>query len=269
MEIIKVIILGIVEGLTEFLPVSSTGHLIIVSKYLSLEGQFSEVFNIVIQSGAILAVIIFFWKKVFPPIPKKNDVDGIKKLKKYFLLWSKVIVAIIPAGVIGILFEEKIEVVLHKPVPVAIALIVGAIMLIFIENKHKETIVFNEEDITYKQAFLVGIAQCMAIIPGMSRSASTIIGAMLLGFKRSVAAEFSFFLAIPVILGASLIKLMKAGFDFTNMELLLLGIGTLVSFVVAYGVIAVFMSFIKKHDFKVFAYYRIVLGIVVLIITFV
>ena len=172
------------------------------------------------------------------------------------LLWSKVVVAIIPAGIIGLLFEERIEAVLHKPLPVAAALIVGAIMLLFIENKEKEIKVFHEDDITYKQALLVGCAQCMAIIPGMSRSASTIIGAMLLGFSRSVAAEFSF-------------KLLKAGFGFSGFEYILLGIGTVVSFIVAYGVIAVFMNFIKKHDFKPFAYYRIALGLVVIIFTFI
>jgi undecaprenyl-diphosphatase len=184
-------------------------------------------------------------------------------------LWSKVVVAIIPAGVIGVLFEEKIEEILYKPVYVAIALIVGAILLIIIENKPKKELVLSEKDITFKSAFIVGCFQCLALIPGMSRSASTIIGALILGYKRSAAAEFSFFLAIPVILGASLVKLLKAGFSFTSFEYLLLAIGTFVSFVVAYGVIAVFMNFIKKHDFKVFAYYRIVLGVIVLIFTFV
>ncbi len=268
MEIIKVIILGIVEGLTEFLPVSSTGHLILVSKYLSLDGKFNDVFNIVIQSGAIFAVILFFWKKVFPPIPKKGNVEEQKKFKKYLQLLSKVVIGIIPLGILGVLFDDVVEELLFKPLPVAAALIVGAIMLILVENKEKSVTVHHEDDITYKQAFLVGLAQCMAIIPGMSRSASTIIGALLLGFDRAVAAEFSFFLSIPVILGASLIKLIKVGFDFTSYEYMLLGIGTLVSFVVAYGVIKVFMSFIKKHDFKVFAYYRIVLGVVVVFMTF-
>lgn len=268
MEIIKVIILGIVEGLTEFLPVSSTGHLIIVSRFMSLKGEFNDVFNIVIQSGAILAVILYFWKKVFPPIPKRGDQEGRNRFRKYLLLWSKVVVAVIPAGVIGLIFEEKIETILSDSLPVAIALIIGAFMLLYVENRQHEEKVFHEDQITYKDAFLVGCFQCMALIPGMSRSASTIIGALLLGFKRSVAAEFSFFMAIPVLLGASLVKLVKAGFDFTSFEYLLLAIGTLVSFVVAYGVIAVFMNFIKKHDFKVFAYYRIILGAVVLLFTF-
>ncbi|MCH4889158.1 undecaprenyl-diphosphate phosphatase [Acidaminobacter sp. JC074] len=269
MEIIKVIILGIVEGLTEFLPVSSTGHLILVSRFMSLEGKFNDIFNIVIQSGAILAVIVYFWKKVFPPLPKKGDLDSADKLKRYINLWLKVIVAIIPAGVIGVLFEDKIEELLFNPLTVAIALIVGAVILLYIESKPKPEKVTHEDDITYKEAFIVGIFQCLALIPGMSRSASTIIGGLVMGFRRAVAAEFSFFMAIPVILGASLIKLLKAGFGFTSYEYLLLGIGTLVSFVVAYAVIAVFMNFIKKHDFKVFAYYRIILGIVVLISMFI
>lgn len=267
MEIIKVIILGIVEGLTEFLPVSSTGHLILVSRFMSLEGKFNDIFNIVIQSGAIFAVIVYFWKKVFPPIPKKNDVSSKKQLTQYINLWLKVIVAIIPAGVIGVLYEDKIETLLYNPFTVAIALIVGALILLFIESKPKPVKVESEHEITYKEAFVVGVFQCLALIPGMSRSASTIIGGLVMGFKRSVAAEFSFFMAIPVILGASLVKLVKAGFDFTNYEYLLLAIGTVVSFVVAYGVIAVFMNFIKKHDFKVFAYYRIILGIIVLFTT--
>lgn len=265
MEIIKVIILGIVEGLTEFLPVSSTGHLILVSRFLSLEGQFNDVFNIVIQSGAIVAVIVYFWSKILPPFPVKNSPESMVKFKDYINLWLKVVVAVIPAGVLGILFSDQIEAVLFKPVPVAIALIVGAIMLLIIERKPREVKVEEENQITYKNAFLVGVFQCMALIPGMSRSASTIIGGLLLGFKRSIAAEFSFFLAIPVILGASLVKLLKVGFAFSSYEYLLLVIGTVVSFVVAYAVIAVFMNFIKKHDFKVFAYYRIVLGVVVLV----
>lgn len=267
MDIIKVIILGIVEGLTEFLPVSSTGHLIIVSRYLSLDGAFNDVFNIVIQSGAIMAVIIYFRKKVFPPLPHKNDVHAKKAFKDYITLWLKVVVAVIPAGVIGVMFDDQIEAVLFKPLPVAIALIVGAVWLLHVENKDKRVVIEDEKDISFKLAFLVGLFQCMALVPGMSRSGSTIIGSLLLGFKRSVAAEFSFFLAIPVILGASLLKLLKVGFDFTSYQYMLLAIGTLVSFVVAYGVIAVFMNFIRKHDFKVFAYYRIGLGALIIGLT--
>jgi|LGVF01.2.fsa_nt_gb undecaprenyl-diphosphatase len=268
MEIIKVIILGIVEGLTEFLPVSSTGHLILVSRFMSLEGAFNDLFNIVIQSGAILAVIVYFWKKIFPPIPKMGDANSKLAFKNYINLWLKVVVSIIPAGILGVLFEEKIEELLFNPLTVAIALIVGAVILLVIEKNPKPERVTHEDQITYKEAFTVGVFQCLALIPGMSRSASTIIGGLVLGFKRSVAAEFSFFMAIPVILGASFVKLAKAGFDFTSYEYLLLAIGTVVSFVVAYAVISVFMNFIKKHDFKVFAYYRIILGVIVLISTF-
>ncbi len=259
--IIKAIILGIIEGLTEFLPVSSTGHLILANDYLQFEGDFANLFAIVIQSGAILAVLIYFKDKVFPSF---KSTEG---LKDYVSLWMKVVVGIIPAGFLGVVLglDELIEQFLFKPVPVALALIFGALLIIFAENKFKQVRVSDEGDITYKQAFIVGCAQCMALIPGMSRSASTIIGGLFLGFSRSVAAEFSFFLAIPTLLGASLIKLLKAGFDFSSFEWVVLGVGTFISFVVAYVVIAFFMNYIKKHDFKIFAYYRIILGAIVLV----
>jgi undecaprenyl-diphosphatase len=259
--IIKAIILGIIEGLTEFLPVSSTGHLILANDYLQFEGDFANLFAIVIQSGAILAVLIYFRDKVFPSFKRTEG------LRDYVSLWMKVIVGIIPAGFLGVVLglDELIEHYLFKPVPVALALIFGAFLIIFAENTFKHVRVNNEGDITYKQAFIVGCAQCMALIPGMSRSASTIIGGLFLGFSRSVAAEFSFFLAIPTLLGASLIKLLKAGFDFSSFEWVVLGVGTFVSFIVAYVVIAFFMNYIKKHDFKIFAYYRIILGALVLV----
>lgn len=259
--IIKAIILGIIEGLTEFLPVSSTGHLILANDYLSFEGDFANLFAIVIQSGAIVAVLIYFRDKVFPKFESKEGMQD------YVSLWSKVVVGIIPAGFLGVVLglDEVIEQYLFSPVPVAIALIFGAFLIMFAESRMKDIKVEHESDITYKQAFIVGCAQCMALVPGMSRSASTIIGALFLGFNRSVAAEFSFFLAIPTILGASLVKLLKAGFGFTSFEWVVLGVGTFVSFVVAYVVIAMFMNYIKKHDFKVFAYYRIILGIIVLV----
>ncbi len=262
--IIKAIILGIIEGLTEFLPVSSTGHLILANDYLQFEGEFANLFAIVIQSGAILAVLIYFRKKVFPSF---NSQEG---LKEYISLWSKVIVGIIPAGFLGVVLglDELIEFYLFNPITVAIALIFGAFLIMYAENKNKVTKIKHESEITYKQAFIVGCAQCMALIPGMSRSASTIIGGLFLGFSRPVAAEFSFFLAIPTLLGASLIKLLKAGFAFTQFEWLVLGVGTFVSFIVAYVVIAFFMNYIKKHDFKIFAYYRIALGILVLLLAF-
>ncbi len=263
--IIKSVILGIIEGITEFLPISSTGHLILANKFLAFEGEFANAFDIVIQSGAIFAVIIYFWKKIFPPFNDK------KKLVIYINRWVKVIVGIIPAAVLGLGFglDEIIEKYLFSPIPVAAALIFGAILIIFSEKRNTDIIVKDEKDITYKYAFFVGIAQCMAFFPGMSRSASTIIGALFLGFSRSVAAEFSFFLAIPTLLGASLVKMIKLGAVFTVIQWYSLIIGTLVSFVVAYVVIAFLMSYIRKHDFIVFAKYRIVLGIIVLALSFV
>ncbi|MGM0378112.1 MAG: undecaprenyl-diphosphate phosphatase [Bacillota bacterium] len=262
-DIIKVIILGIIEGITEFLPVSSTGHLIIANEYLSFTGKFANLFAVVIQSGAILAVIIYFKDKIFP---SKEDFKSIKKFNKYMTIWYKVIIGVIPAAILGLMFEEKIEEILFHSTPVAIALIFGAILLILVENTEHKNSVTTEIDITYKQAFIVGIFQCMALFPGMSRSASTIIGGLIVGFNRKIAAEFSFFLAIPVLIGAGLLKLLKMTFVFTQAEVFLLILGTLVSFIVAYLVIAFLMNYIKKNDFKIFAYYRIILGILVLLI---
>lgn len=260
--IIKAIILGIIEGLTEFLPVSSTGHLIIANKFLSFQGEFANVFNIVIQTGAILAVIIYFRDKVFPKFDSKEH------MKNYVSLWSKVIVGIIPAGILGVAFGDQIEEILFHPLPVAITLIIGAGLIIIAENFDKRATVNTEHQITYKQALFIGLFQCLALIPGMSRSASTIVGGLFNGLSRAVAAEFSFFLAIPTLLGAALIKLLKAGFAFSSFEWVILLVGTLVSFIVAYFVIAFFMNYIKKKDLKPFAYYRIILGVFVIISTF-
>ena len=258
--IIKAIILGIIEGLTEFLPISSTGHLIIANRYLEFTGAFSNLFSIVIQSGAILAVIIFFRKKIFPHDLSKNE------LMSFASLWSKVIVGIIPAGILGILFEEKIEELLFAPKPVAIALILGAFVIIFVEKKDLKVSTLDEKNISYRDAFIVGVFQTLALVPGVSRSAATIIGGKIKGFSRQVAAEFSFFLAIPTLLGASLIKLIKTEILLTSADIIVLLVGTLVSFITAYVVIAAFMSYIKKRDFKIFAYYRIILGVLVLLL---
>lgn len=256
--IIKAIILGIIEGLTEFLPISSTGHLIIANKYLDFTGPFANAFAVVIQVGAIFSVLIYFKDKVFP---RFNDKRG---LAEYFSLWFKVAVGVIPAAILGLLFEDYIDEHFFNTKTVAIALILGAILLLYSERRNKRVRVRSEKYITYKQAFLVGVAQCMALWPGMSRSASTIIGGLFLGFSRKVAAEFSFFLAIPTLIGAALLKIFKMGFDFTSYEWLILGVGTFVSFVVAYLVIAFFMNYIKKRDLSPFAYYRILLGILLL-----
>lgn len=255
---IKAIILGIIEGLTEFLPVSSTGHLILANRYLDFEGPFANLFAVVIQVGAILAVVLYFKDKLFP---KFNE---LKASKAYITLWLKVVVGILPAAIIGIPFEDTIEAVLFHPLVVAIALVVGALMLLYAEKNLTSVRVASEHDITYKQALLVGVFQCMALVPGMSRSGSTIIGALFLGFSRAVAAEFSFFLAIPTIAGAGLIKLVKSDYVMSGLEWGVLAVGTVVSFIVAYGVIASFMSYIKKKDLKPFAFYRIVLGVVIL-----
>lgn len=255
-EVIKAVVLGIIEGLTEFLPISSTGHLIIANRYLDFQGEFANLFAVVIQTGAILSVIVYFKDKVFP---KRSD------LKSYVSRWSKVALAVVPAVVLGLLFADKIDAVLFNPTAVAIALVFGAVLLLLIENRHFRILVSAEHQITYRAALFVGFAQCMALFPGMSRSASTIIGAIVIGFSRPLAAEFSFYLAIPTLLGASLYKIAKYGGTLLTEEWILLGVGTLVSFLVAYIVIAGFMQYIKKHDFKPFAYYRIILGVLVLI----
>ncbi len=259
MEIIKVIILGIIEGLTEFLPVSSTGHLIIVSHFMNLDGKFYNLFNIVIQSGAILAVIIYFFNKIKYPT-KGNEIEK----KNFFDLWIKIAIASVPGAFFGFFLGDIIEKYLFTPIIVSIALIVGA-GLLFVSQSVTKSKITNQKEITYKAAIIVGFFQTLALIPGMSRSGCTIIGALLVGFNKVMAAEFSFYLAIPMLLGASFVKIIK---DFTlisGYEVLLLSIGTVVSFVVAYLVIKVFMDFIKKKDFKIFGIYRIILGLIIII----
>ncbi len=252
------IILGIIEGLTEFIPVSSTGHLIIANKFLFFEGEFANLFAIVIQSGAILAAMIYFKDKILPPISSKEA------FKAYIIRWLKVAVATVPAVTLALFFEDIIDQYLFKPMVVAIALIVGAILLIIVENKKHRSNIVVEENITFSKALIVGIFQCLAVLfPGMSRSASTIIGGLSVGFDRELAAEFSFLMAMPALIGASIYKLIKFDGSITGPQWQMLGVGTLVSFVVAYVVIAFFMNYIKKHDMKLFAYYRIVLGVAV------
>jgi undecaprenyl-diphosphatase len=257
---LKAIILGIIEGLTEFLPVSSTGHLILTNHLLSFEGAFANVFNVVIQMGAILSVVIYFFKDLMPKSTKKEDVH------QFVSLWSRVVIGILPAGIIGILFEEVIDKYLFNTTVVAIALLVGAVWILLIDKPTGNKLTIDAiNELSYKKVFAIGLFQCLALIPGMSRSAMTIIGGLIMGASRKIAAEFSFFMAIPVLGGAGLIKLIKYGVNFTNEQWGILAMGTFVSFVVAYLVIATFMSFIKKHTFRPFAYYRIVLGILVLL----
>lgn len=258
-EILISVILGIVEGLTEFLPVSSTGHLIIVNQFISFSEDFTKMFDIVIQLGAILSVIVYFWHKLWP-FGKKSSLTKRRILN----LWEKAIIGVIPALFIGYLAADYIEELLFNTTTVAIALIVGGIILILVDKGNKRSSINSINMLDHKTAFFIGIIQCLAMIPGTSRSACTIIGAMFLGASRVVAAEFSFFLAIPTMVAASGYSLLKIGFNLSLMELKILGIGFGVSFLVALIVISVFMSYIKRRSFNVFGYYRILLGAMVL-----
>lgn len=266
-EILKVIFLGVVEGITEWLPISSTGHMLIVDKFLHLNASepFKEMFFVVIQLGAILAVVVMFWKEMFPFQSKDKQKSIIKK--ETFSIWFKVAVACIPGAVVTIVFDDYIEAHLHTPNVIAMALIIYGIAFIVIENWNKNRTPYTKEltEITYKTAFLIGLFQVLSIIPGTSRSGATIIGALLLGVSRVAAAEFTFFMAVPVMFGLSTIKMFKFGFDFSSSELLMLFIGVVIAFSVSIFVIKFLMNFIKKHDFKVFGWYRIVLGILVLL----
>lgn len=265
-EILKVIFLGIVEGITEWLPISSTGHMLLVDEFLQLDMSeaFKEMFFVVIQLGAILAVVLLFWNKMFPFQFKDKNKPVVNM--KIISLWMKVVVACIPGAVVTLLFDDYIEAHLHTPVVIAATLIIYGIAFIWIENwnKNRTPKVNHLPDITYKTALIIGLFQVLSIIPGTSRSGSTIIGALLIGVSRVVAAEFTFFLAVPVMFGYSALKFLKFGFAFTGTELMTLGLGMVVAFLVSVFVIKFLMSYIKKHDFKVFGWYRIVLGIIVL-----
>lgn len=257
-DFICALILGIVEGITEFLPISSTGHLIIVNRFVGFTGQFANMFDVVIQLGAILSVVVYFWKRLIPMDNKSSANQGI------FDLWKKTFVGVIPALGLGYLLGDYIETLLFNPIVVSIALIIGGLVLMYVENKRPSVRISSIRQMSYKTAFLIGLIQCLAMVPGTSRSAATIIGAMLLGATRVVAAEFSFFLAIPTMFAASAYSLMKYGLLMTPHELMVLAFGFVVSFIVALLVIAGFMNYISKRDFKPFAYYRIALGIFVL-----
>ncbi len=270
-EILKVIVLGIVEGITEWLPISSTGHLIIVNEFLKLKASdaFVEMFNVVIQLGAILAVIVLYFKRLWP-IDKKKDSKGLEWNKDKLILWAKILVACVPAGIIGILFDDKIDEIFYNPYVVSVTLIIYGVAFILIEirNRNKEFKITDVKAMTFKTALIIGLFQVLALIPGTSRSGATIVGAMLIGTSRTAAAEFTFFLAIPVMAGASLVKILKFvsdGTGFTQNELYMLLIGMLVAYLVSMLVIKFLMSYIRKHDFKPFGIYRIILGIAVLL----
>ncbi len=267
-ELLKVLFLGIVEGITEWLPISSTGHMLLVDEFISLNAseEFKEMFFVVIQLGAILAVVLLFWNKMWPfDFSKNPEKEGVIK-KDIFSMWFKVVVACIPGAIVTLLFDDYIEAHLHTPAVIAIALIFYGFAFIFIEtgNKAKVARVETLQDITYKTAFIIGLFQVLSIIPGTSRSGATIIGALLIGVSRVAAAEFTFFLAVPVMFGLSLIKVIKFGFSFSGSELVILSVGVIVAFLVSLFVIKFLMGYIKKHDFKVFGWYRIALGVIVL-----
>lgn len=276
LEIIKAIIFGIVEGITEWLPVSSTGHLILVSEFVNLDksDDFKEMFDVVIQLGAIMAVVVIFWSKIWPfgkknnPVPYKESGFGSYIKKDIFVMWFKVFAACIPAAVVGLLLDDWIDEHLYNPWTVAIALIVFGIAFIVVENwnKNKTPNVNSISDLTYKMAFIIGCFQLLAaVFPGTSRSGATIVGALLIGISRTVAAEFTFYLAIPVMFGASLLKIVKFGGSMSGGELAVLLTAMVTAFVVSLFVIKFLMDYIKKHDFKVFGWYRIALGLLVIL----
>lgn len=268
-KILKAILFGIVEGITEWLPISSTGHMILLDEFVTLDvsPEFWEVFLVVIQLGAIFAVVILFWNKIFPfDFSAKGRKKGIIR-KDIFQMWFKVIAACVPAMIYGVLLDDLISPYLYNATVVAVMLIVFGIAFIVIENwnKGRKPRVKSIAALTYRDALLIGLFQLIAaIFPGTSRSGATIVGALLIGVSRTVSAEFTFFLAIPVMFGASLLKLVKYGFAFTGSEVLLLVVGMVSAFVVSMLVISFLMGYIRKHDFKVFGWYRIVLGILVL-----
>lgn len=263
-EIIKAIILGIVQGITEWLPISSTGHMILVDEFLVLDAtpEFKEMFFVVIQLASVLAVILLYFQKL-NPFSQPTE----KKRREVFSIWAKVLVGIIPAGVAGVLFEDAIQAKFFNWRTVAIALIVYGILFIVIEkrNEHRRPKVSNWNQVSYQRAFAIGLFQVLALIPGTSRSGSTIIGAIAIGTARPLAAEFSFFMSIPVMLGASLLKVIGFGMTFTSAELIILLVGCVVSFLVSVFAIKFLMNYIKRHDFSAFGWYRIVVGLLVFV----
>ena len=257
---LKAVLLAVVEGITEFLPISSTGHLILVESWVRLSDDetFNNAFMVVVQAPAILSVLVYFWKDLWPfgTTPETRN--------RLVALWGKIIVAVAPAIALGPFLNDYLEEHLFAPVPVAVALLVGGIVLIFLEGRLRGPTIERVADIPVRLALLIGLFQCFAMVPGTSRSAATIIGAMLLGASRPAAAEFSFFLAIPTLGAATVYSLVKSGVDFTQEQWMVLGVGSIVSFVVAYSVIAVFMSYVRRRSFAAFGYYRIALAVLVL-----
>jgi len=263
-ELLKVIILGIVEGITEWLPISSTGHMILVEEFIHLNASdaFKEMFFVVIQLGAILAVVLLYFNKLNPFSPSKTK----KEKKETMEIWFKVIVGVLPAGILGVLFDDWLDEHFYNYQVVAITLILYGILFIIVENRNKgkKPKIKNFDQLSYATAFSIGLFQVLSLIPGTSRSGATILGAIILGTSRHIAAEYSFFLSIPVMFGASLLKLLKFGFSFTGMEITILLTGMLVAFVISVIAIRFLLRYIKNNDFKAFGWYRIVLGILVI-----
>lgn len=263
-EIIKSIILGIVQGITEWLPISSTGHMILVDEFLVLDqsAAFKEMYFVVIQLASVLAVILLYFKRLNPFMAKTKE-----KKKETWDIWIKVIIGVIPVGIIGVLFDDDLDAIFYNWQTVAVALIVYGVAFILIErwNKNRKTTYENWSSFSYREAFIVGLFQILSLIPGTSRSGSTIMGAILIGTARPVAAEFSFFMSIPVMFGASLIKLLGFGFNFTPEELVILGVGCITSFVVSIFAIRFLMNYIQNNDFSSFGWYRIIVGALVIL----
>ena len=267
MELLKVVLFGIVEGITEWLPISSTGHLILADEFIKLNmtGAFKEMFDVVIQLGAIMAVVVLYFHKLNPFSPRKSH----KQKMLTWQMWIKVLIASVPAGIVGVLFNDILDEIFYKPIPVAVMLIVYGILFIVVENHNagKKPSVTRISQLSVQMLLWIGFFQMLALIPGTSRSGATIVGALLIGVSREVAAEFTFFLAIPAMFGASLLKLIKFGFHFTGAEFGLLMLGCIVSFGLSVIAIKFLMGYIKQHDFKVFGYYRIVLGGLIIVWT--
>lgn len=270
-EVLKAVLYGIIEGITEWLPVSSTGHMILFEEILpmNVSENFWNVFLVVIQLGAILAVVLLYWNKIFPFNFRNKNRPFIRY--DVMNLWGKIIVACVPAAIVGVFFDDILEKYLYNSFVVATMLVLVGIAFIFIENhnRRRHARILKLYDLSYWDAFKIGMFQLIAaILPGTSRSGATILGGLMIGVSRTIAAEFTFFLAIPVMFGASLLKLLKFGLAFTGMELTLLLTGMIVAFIVSVIVIRFLMSYIQKHDFKVFGYYRIILGVIVLLCFF-
>ena len=274
-DILKAVLYGIVEGITEWLPVSSTGHMILLNEFVKMKQseEFFSMFLVVIQLGAILAVVILFWNKLWPFAKADKNTDPIKDtgilkvfVKKRWIMWAKILIACVPAAIVGVLFDDELDALFYNPTCVAVALIVFGIAFIVVEslNLKNADADMTIDDITYRQALVIGCWQLIAaIFPGTYRSGSTIIGSLLIGVSRSAAAEFTFLLAVPVMLGASLLKIVKFGFHFSGLEAAVLLTGMLTAFVVSILIIRFLLGYIRKHNFKVFGYYRIVLGLAV------